>query len=1024
MNGETSSVFRRSSALKESPATCPRVLGSKLVTRRHYRSILICSTTLVLAVLLGLELQSSWLESRVFAAIARTLTFSLGQGPSQAVRDYSSTGPYDERLGYSRLPNFLSQLQAAGFRLEAQARESKMSLLLAKLHMYAVYKEKTQAGLEILDRDRKPFYSSRYPSNSYEDFSEIPPIIVSTVLFVENRDILDPNHPYRNPAIGWGRLSLAFVNFGLHQIDHKRPIIGGSTLATQLEKLRHSPGGRTHSVQEKLKQITTASLRAYRGGPETLSEQQRIVLDYINSIPLAATPAEGEVTGLGDGLRAWYGANFSATNFLLNSQEEALNEEQQRQRARAYREVLSLFLALRAPSQYLVRDTVALARQTDRYLILLCKEGIISDRVRDLALADHPALRPAPTDNHRPRFVDNKAPDTVRAALLPLLGLKDTYALDRLDLSVGTTIDDGVEQQVKQFLVGLRNPEQVRRIGLQQYQLLSEGDPKAMIYSFLLFERATGGNVLRVETDDWDQPLSINQGTKLQLGSTAKLRTLINYLEIVEQLHDQYQETSPPELTEINVAPDDHITAWAINYLSTAKEKRLFPMLQAALDRTYSGNPAEGFFTAGGLQSFANFESTENNWVTTVRQAFEQSVNLAFIRLMRDIEQYYLSRIPDASLVRNSSASNPARNRYLARFADEEGRVFLSGFYEKYYGQSEDQSLETTIRGIHPTVQRLAVIYRSARPEAKLDQFSEFLRVHLPAGSPLTKDFNALYLQYGPDKFSLTDRGYLSHIHPLELWLLSYRELHPQATLTEVIANSTNQRQEVYSWLFQTRHKSAQDRRIKMVLEEDAFKKIWLAWKRQGYPFDGLVPSYATAIGVSGDTPAALADLMGIILNRGVRYPNVTVRDLRFAQNTPVEAVLRREPTVGQRVLSPEIAALVRQELIGVVERGTARRAQGGIRLRDGTVIPIGGKTGTGDNQFKVFGRGGYPISSHAVNRTAAFAFLVGDRFYGTVLAFVPGKSAQDYEFTSSLAVQIFKDLEPTIKQLLERKEE
>jgi membrane peptidoglycan carboxypeptidase len=305
-----------------------------------------------------------------------------------------------------------------------------------------------------------------------------------------------------------------------------------------------------------------------------------------------------------------------------------------------------------------------------------------------------------------------------------------------------------------------------------------------------------------------------------------------------------------------------------------------------------------------------------------------------------------------------------------------------------------------------------------------VEQFSEFLRAHMPAASRSTNDIETLYLSYGPDKFSLTDRGYLSHAHPLELWLLNYREKHPQATVSEIIANSANQRQEVYSWLFQTRQKSAQDRRIRMVLEEDAFKEIWLAWKRQGYPFDSLVPSYATAIGVSGDTPAALAELMGIILNGGVRFPNVTISDLRFGQNTPVEAVLRREPTVGQRVLSPEVAALVHQELIGVVERGTARRAQGGIRLADGSVISVGGKTGTGDNQFKVFGQGGYPISSHAVNRTAAFTFLLGDRFFGTVLAFVPGKSAEDYEFTSSLAVQIFKDLEPTIKQLLERKEE
>jgi membrane peptidoglycan carboxypeptidase len=589
---------------------------------------------------------------------------------------------------------------------------------------------------------------------------------------------------------------------------------------------------------------------------------------------------------------------------------------------------------------------------------------------------------------------------------------------------VGTTIDDDVEQQVKEFLVGLRDPEQVRKIGLQQYQLLSEGDPKAMIYSFLLYERANGLNVLRVLTDDYDQPLNINQGTKLQLGSTAKLRTLINYLEIVEKLHDQYQEMSPDELSAVSVMPEDRITAWAITYLSTAKEKRLVSMLQAALDRTYSGSPSEGFFTAGGLQSFGNFDPTENNWVTTVREAFEQSVNLAFIRLMRDIEQYYLSRVPDASDVLTSKASNTARSAYLARFADEEGSTFLRGFYEKYHGQSADQSLETLIRGIHPTAQRLAVIYRSVRPQAKIDQFSEFLQKHMPANSLPLNNFETLYLEYGPDKFSLTDRGYLAHVHPLEIWLLNYREQHPRATLPEIIVDSANQRQEIYSWLFHTRYRGAQDRRIRIVLEEAAFKEIWLAWKRQGYPFESLVPSYATAIGVSGDTPAALADLMGIILNGGIRYPNVSVRDLRFAQNTPVETVLRRGPAVGQRVLSPEIASLVHQELIEVVEKGTARRAQGGIKLGDGTVIPVGGKTGTGDNQFKVFGQGGYPISSYAVNRTAAFAFLVGDRFYGTVLAFVPGKSAENYEFTSSLAVQIFKDLEPSIKQLLERNQE
>ena len=57
-------------------------------------------------------------------------------------------------------------------------------------------------------------------------------------------------------------------------------------------------------------------------------------------------------------------------------------------------------------------------------------------------------------------------------------------------------------------------------------------------------------------------------------------------------------------------------------------------------------------------------------------------------------------------------------------------------------------------------------------------------------------------------------------------------------------------RQESYAWLFRTRHKGAQDRRIRILLEEEAFVRIHEAWRRLGYPIDSLVPSYATAIGL------------------------------------------------------------------------------------------------------------------------------------------------------------------------------
>lgn len=105
--------------------------------------------------------------------------------------------------------------------------------------------------------------------------------------------------------------------------------------------------------------------------------------------------------------------------------------------------------------------------------------------------------------------------------------------------------------------------------------------------------------------------------------------------------------------------------------------------------------------------------------------------------------------------------------------------------------------------------------------------------------------------------------------------------------------------------------------------------------------------------------------------------------------------------------------------MIGVVENGTGRRARGGIRLADGTVLSIGGKTGTGDNRFQVFGPHGSLLGSHVVNRTAAFVFFIGDRFYGTILAFVPGKAAANYKFTSALAVQVLKELEPRLQPLI-----
>jgi membrane peptidoglycan carboxypeptidase len=991
----------------------PQVL---LVQRRHpclaSAPVLLPILIAGLAVgLLTLEMRSSWLEAHLLAAVGGSMKFSIARGTSAAIR-FPHTGPYDHRLGYAELPQFVNRVKAFGYQVTAQARDSKPYLLLTRLGLYPIYHEKTQAGLQILDRDGKDLYTAPYPVRVYSNASEIPSLVVNTVLFIENHDLLDPSHPYRNPAVEWSRLGHAVVRYGIHELDRSTPIIGGSTLATQLEKIRHSPQGKTHSAQEKLWQMATASLRAYEGGPQTVAARRQILRDYVNSIPLAAS-AQGEVTGLGDGLWQWYSTDFAAANRLLEVPGASQNMRGQEQRARVYREVLSLFLATRAPYYYLVQNPKRLARQTDRYLRALQAAGVISSRLCSLALNQDASLHPQIRRQQRENFVADKATDLVRTRLLSLLGVNDVYALDHLDLSVSTTIDSGVQHRVTAFLQRLANPTEVEKENLQQPQLLAEGDPRSVIYSFTLYERGLSANLLRVQTDNYDEPLSINQGTRLQLGSTAKLRTLIEYLQIVEQLHDKLAAMNPARLGAMSVHPDDRLTLWAIQYLSLAKNKSLAPMLEAALNREYSASPDEGFFTASGLHYFANFESSDNSRNLTVSEAFQHSVNLVFIRLMRDIERYYVFTGATTSEPANMDAQT--RQRYLARFADAEGKVFLVRFYERYSGQTPDQALETLLRGIHLTPRRLAVIYRSVRPDTGVDQFSGFMRSHLPTEVLAGQDLEKLYAEYGPDKFDLSDRGYLSHIHPLELWLLNYLSQHPHTTLSEVMAHSAPQRQEVYWWLFRTKHQNAQNRRIKIIMEQDAFRHIWRDWSEVGYPFDSLVPSYATAIGVSGDTPAALAELMGIIVNDGVRSPTIIISQLRFAEDTPMETVVGRQLGRSERVLSPEIAELVRRQLIGVVENGTGRRAHGGLVLPDGKVLAIGGKTGTGDNEFKVFDASGHFRGSRAVNRTAAFVFMIGDRFYGTVTAFVPGKNSSTYQFTSALAVQVLKDLEPLL---------
>jgi membrane peptidoglycan carboxypeptidase len=969
---------------------------------------------LVLAMAAFLEMRTSNLQALVLSRWSRDMSWTLEPGPGTTLRA-PDAGPYDTRLGYNRLQTFLERLQSVGYTVDRQARPSAQMGQLVTRGLFPIYREKTQAGLTITDRRGEPLYEARTPERVFETFDAIPPLVVRTLLFIENREILDEERPRLNPAVEWSRLAKAIGFDVLGRLGRQGQPIGASTLATQLEKFRHSREGRTGSPGEKLRQMLSASLRAYQGGTRTLAARRQIVVDYVNSTPLAAAPGYGEVLGLGDGLWAWYGVEFDETNRLLAADAAPSDPA----RAQAYKRTLSLLLATRRPYHYLTEDQEALDEFTDTYLRLLARAGVIDKGLRDAALGQPLGFRraspPPPMD-----WSDRKGTNLIRARLASLLGVPALYDLGRLDLTVQSTLDGAVQDAVSRTLQSLRDPATVDALGLRGFHLLERGEPARVIYSFTLYERRPGTNVVRVQTDNLDQPLDINSGARLDLGSTAKLRTLITYLEIVADLHERYARLDPAELRGMDVHPRDHLTVWAVDYLVKTPGAPLPAMLEASLERRYSASPGEAFATGGGLHTFHNFDKEDDTRILSVRDGFRRSVNLVFIRLMRDIVEHHLYEKP-ASLARVlEDPADERRQAFLTRFADREGTEFIRRFYRKYQDKTPEEATELVLGAARQTPIALTTVLRSVDPDADLDTLQSIITSRVPADKASRQPAEILYDKYTPARFSLVDRGFLARVHPLELWVVAYLRQHPGAELPEVLNASAGERQTVYGWLFKTHRRHAQDKRIRNLLELQAFLEIHRGWQRLGYPFASMTPSLASAIGSSGDRPAALARLMGIIANGGRSYPGILIDRLDFAANTPYETSLARSEVAGEQVMAPEVVAAVRRSIVEVVEQGTARGLMPALAHGVGARHVIGGKTGTGDHRYETYAPGGRLIESRVVERVATFVFMIDDRFFGTMTAYVAGPKAARYEFTSALPVRLLGILLPALSPLID----
>jgi membrane peptidoglycan carboxypeptidase len=290
LRGHSMNTISHRGKLQETLAGLGYSVGRFLCHRWTRRTLLL----LLVGGGVAYELQTSALQAKVLTRYAARLSYEVAAGANSQI-GFPPNGPFDTQRGYAQLPSFQPRLAAEGYQITQQARHSSELTQLTTWGITPPYREPTITGLAIRDAHGMPIYDARPGNTHFQRFEDIPPLLVQTLLFIENQELQTALDPRQNPAVEWDRFAKAGLLYVGKQLGLPVSIQGGSTLATQLEKYRHSPQGRTESPTDKVRQIVGASLKAYRPGVDPLSWRHTIILDYLNTMPLSAAPGYGEI---------------------------------------------------------------------------------------------------------------------------------------------------------------------------------------------------------------------------------------------------------------------------------------------------------------------------------------------------------------------------------------------------------------------------------------------------------------------------------------------------------------------------------------------------------------------------------------------------------------------------------------------------------------------------------------------------------------------------------------------------------
>ncbi|MBI3895207.1 MAG: glycosyl transferase family 51, partial [Acidobacteria bacterium] len=125
------------------PDSASAAVPAELKSRRWWIKWLVLLVVIAAAVFY--EARTSVLQSRLLPWYAAKLWYQDGDGPSGQII-FPTGGPFDERRGYTRIPDFQQRLQDQGFAVTIQPRFSPELMRLASWGIAPPYREPTVGG--------------------------------------------------------------------------------------------------------------------------------------------------------------------------------------------------------------------------------------------------------------------------------------------------------------------------------------------------------------------------------------------------------------------------------------------------------------------------------------------------------------------------------------------------------------------------------------------------------------------------------------------------------------------------------------------------------------------------------------------------------------------------------------------------------------------------------------------------------------------------------------------------------------